>query len=202
MRDASAVNSIISQLGLNSSADRRAGTLSHGNKQRLGLAKALLAKPELLILDEPANGLDPAGIVEIRELLRSLARDQGVTVFMSSHILSEVARLARRIGIIHQGRHLTELDADELDRQRRRKIVVDARDRAGARSVLTEKGFAPEGEQDGSLRLTEPGALERPDDVARLLVEGGHPPTLLRIDEEDLETYFLRLVRSRKEEGP
>jgi ABC-2 type transport system ATP-binding protein len=85
-----AVNRVIERLGLAEYADRRAGTLSHGNAQRLGLAKALLHNPELLILDEPANGLDPAGIVEIRNLLIELARDQGVTVFMSSHILGEV----------------------------------------------------------------------------------------------------------------
>src|SRR5574341_278480 len=106
--DPKAVGRVIEQLGLIAYADRRAGTLSHGNAQRLGLAKALLHNPELLILDEPANGLDPDGIVEIRNLLIELAREQGVTVFMSSHILSEVSRLAERIGIIHQWRLLQE----------------------------------------------------------------------------------------------
>ncbi|HEX9617378.1 MAG TPA: ABC transporter ATP-binding protein, partial [Anaerolineales bacterium] len=79
------VDRVIEQLGLAAYADRRTGTLSHGNHQRLGLAKALLHSPELLLLDEPASGLDPAGIVEIRELLLQLVREQGVTVFMSSH---------------------------------------------------------------------------------------------------------------------
>ena len=90
-----AVSQIIERLGLGEYANRRAGNLSLGNAQRLGLAKALLHDPRLLILDEPANGLDPAGIVEIRELLLELTREQGVTVFMSSHILAEVSRLAR-----------------------------------------------------------------------------------------------------------
>ncbi len=99
-----AVGRIIERLALGPYAGRRAGTLSQGNAQRLGLAKALLHEPELLLLDEPANGLDPAGIVEIRELLLGLTRERGVTVFMSSHILAEVARLAQRIGVIHQGR--------------------------------------------------------------------------------------------------
>jgi ABC-2 type transport system ATP-binding protein len=106
--ESQAVARIIERLDLNQYADQRAGTLSLGNVQRLGLAKALLHKPELLLLDEPANGLDPAGIVEIRTLLIELAREQGVTVFMSSHILSEVSRLAKRIGIIHQGRLIQE----------------------------------------------------------------------------------------------
>ena len=98
-----AVGRMIERMGLSAYADRRAGTLSQGNAQRLGLAKALLHAPMLLLLDEPANGLDPAGIVEIRELLLELTREQGVTVFLASHILAEVSRLAQRIGIIHQG---------------------------------------------------------------------------------------------------
>ena len=117
-----AVDMIMERLGLDLYTDRRAGTLSHGNAQRLGLAKALLHGPRLLVLDEPTLGLDPAGIVEIRQLLLELVNQQGVTVFMSSHILAEVARLARRIGIIHNGELLQELSAEELDRNRRRLL--------------------------------------------------------------------------------
>src|SRR5450759_4723863 len=94
----------------------------------MGLAKALLHSPKLLFLDEPANGLDPAGIVEIRELLLELTREQGVTVFMCSHILAEVSRLAQRIGIIHNGRLLQELNVDELEQNRRRRLLLRARD--------------------------------------------------------------------------
>ena len=86
-----------------------------------------LDKPELLILDEPTNGLDPAGVVEIRELLRELAYQDGVTIFMSSHILTEVDRLASRIGIIHWGRLTEELDASRLDQLRGWKLVVRSR---------------------------------------------------------------------------
>ena len=119
---------MIERLGLAAYADRRAGNLSQGNAQRLGLAKALLHAPKLLFLDEPANGLDPAGIVEIREFLLELTRKQGLTVFMSSHILAEVARLAQRIGIIHQGHLLQELNMEELERNRRRRLLVRVRD--------------------------------------------------------------------------
>ena len=83
-------------------------------RQRLALARALLHSPELLVLDEPANALDPAGIVEVRELLRSLADERGVTVFMSSHILAEVAHLADRIGIVHEGHLIEESSREEL----------------------------------------------------------------------------------------
>jgi ABC-2 type transport system ATP-binding protein len=122
-----AVGRIIEQMGLSAFVDRRTGNLSHGNAQRLGLAKALLHKPRLLLLDEPTNGLDPAGIVDIRELLLELTREQGVTVFMSSHILAEVSRLARRIGIIHEGRLLQELNIDELERNRMRRLPAGTR---------------------------------------------------------------------------
>lgn len=109
-----AVAGAIEQLGLSDYADRQAGRLSLGNKQRLSLARALLHFPDILILDEPANGLDPAGIVEVRQLIRSLADERGVTVFMSSHILGEVAHLADRIGIIHDGRLIEERSRDDL----------------------------------------------------------------------------------------
>lgn len=126
---AGAVSDVIERLGLGALADRRADHLSLGNKQRLALARALVHAPELLVLDEPANALDPAGIVEIRELLRSLADDQGTTVFISSHILVEVAHLADRIGIVHDGRLVEELD--------RAALVVAAR--AFTAEQLTEQ---------------------------------------------------------------
>jgi ABC-2 type transport system ATP-binding protein len=192
--DRRAVDRAIDRLGLAPYADRLAGTLSLGNAQRLGLAKALLHEPALLVLDEPANALDPAGVVEVRALLRELSRAHGVTIFMSSHILSEVARLATRIGILHHGRLLEELDAAALDRRRGRTLIVDARDRDGAEATLRRAGFVVQRCADGGLRLTEERAADRPDAVAQLLVAAGVPPTRLALDEDDLETQFLRLV--------
>lgn len=192
------ISHVIERLGLSAYADRRAGTLSHGNKQRLGLAKALFHSPQLLILDEPANGLDPAGIVEIRNLLLELAQEQGVTVFMSSHILGEVARLAQRIGIIHRGRLLQELDVAELERNRRRQLVLRTRDSAAAHAVLRSAGFAAALAGEGTITLQDGAAIGQPDEIAALLCRAGHPPTLLVVEEEDLEQYFLRLVSANK----
>src|SRR5574337_917064 len=135
-----AIGRIIERMGLAAYADRWTGNLSLGNAQRLGLAKALLHNPKLLLLDEPANGLDPAGIVEIRELLLALTREQGVTVFLASHILAEVSRLAQRIGILHQGYLLQELDVDELEQNRRRRLLLRARDMEAARLALATAG--------------------------------------------------------------
>ena len=189
-----AVDSIIDQLGLSVYAGRRTSTLSHGNAQRLGLAKALIHTPELLILDEPANGLDPAGIVEIRNLLRELAQERGVTIFMSSHILGEVARLADRIGIIHEGRLLQELDIAELERHRRHWLEIRVHDKEAAQAVLANAGFSAETTQGSTIELLEEAAIERPDEIASLLVNAGHAPTMLKVEHEDLEHYFLRLV--------
>jgi ABC-2 type transport system ATP-binding protein len=188
------VDQVIERLGLIEYADRRAGTLSHGNGQRLGLAKALLHNPQLLLLDEPANGLDPAGIVEIRNLLIELAHEHGVTVFMSSHILGEVSRLADRIGIIHQGQLIRELNIDELERDRRHHLMIRARDPQAARSLLIRAGFSAEIKSEGVIEVKDAAALEQPDDVATRLVNGGQPPTMLIVEQEDLEHYFLRLV--------
>ena len=189
-----AVGRTIERLGLAAYANRRAGTLSQGNAQRLGLAKALIHSPKLLFLDEPANGLDPAGIVEIRELLLELTREHGVTVFMSSHILAEVSRLARRIGIIHKGRLLQELSSDELQRNRRRRLLIRAREVEPAQRALIAAGQPAEILQDGAIELRNDSAVERPDDINRLLVEAGTSPTQLVVEEEELEQYFLRLV--------
>jgi ABC-2 type transport system ATP-binding protein len=189
-----AVSQIIERLELGAYANRRASTLSHGNAQRLGLAKALLHNPKLLILDEPANGLDPAGIVEIRDLMREMTREQGMTVFMSSHILAEVARLAQRIGIIHKGHLIQELDINELERNRMRRLLLRARDVEAAQRVLAAAGQPAEILQDGSIELKNVSSVERPDEINSLLVEAGTPPTQLIVEEEELEQYFLRLV--------
>jgi ABC-2 type transport system ATP-binding protein len=193
--DAGATRRAVERFRLAAYAERRAGTLSTGNLQRLGLARALLHDPELVVLDEPTNGLDPAGVVEVRELLRALARDQGTTIFMSSHILAEVDRLATRIGIIHQGRLIEELDMGELERRRTRWLVVDARDRSAARGALEAAGYAVTcpGDDDAFM-LRDPRAVEAPDEVARVLVAAGTPPIRLAVEQEDLEQHFLRLT--------
>ncbi len=211
-----AVTEVIDRLALGPYADRRADTLSLGNKQRLSLARALLHAPDVLILDEPANGLDPAGIVEVRGLLRRLA-DDGVTVFMSSHILSEVGQLADRIGLIHEGRLLDELDRAALRERARPYLEVRVDDAERARAVLGKAGFRLErdasgragrsghgpdvfrpdesvpnrlGIEGGGFRVF--GADGRAPEIARRLVEAGVAIETLVPGHESLEGYFLR----------
>ena len=188
------VDEIIERLALNAYAGRRAGTLSLGNLQRLALARALLHGPDLLILDEPANGLDPAGVIEIRELLRDLAQHEGVTVFMSSHILGEVDLLASRIGIVHRGRLVEELDNAALEQRRDRRLEVGAHDLDTAETALLAAGLTPQRRGQGRLELRDPMALDAPDRVAEILVSAGVPPTHLAIARESLEEHFMRLT--------
>jgi len=195
--DMSATSRVIERLGLAPYADRKAGVLSTGNLQRLGLARALLHEPELLILDEPANGLDPAGVVEIRELLASLAREKGVTVFMSSHILTEVDRLATRIGIIHKGRLIEELDAKKLEELRSRRLEIKTRNLEAAQSALAKAGFAVK-INESMIVVTEARAIDAPDEVATLLVNAGTPPSRLAVEQENLEDYFLGLTGEKE----
>jgi ABC-2 type transport system ATP-binding protein len=187
-----AVGEAIGLLRLDGLADRPAKVLSLGNKQRLSLARALLHSPELLILDEPTNALDPAGIVEVRELLRSLARERGATVFVSSHILGEIAQLADRIGIMHEGRLIEELDREQLRAQERLYVRVGVSDTERAASALAAAGFARVEQPGDELRVYD--AEGRVPEMARLLVGAGLDLTELTTVREDLERHFLRLT--------
>jgi ABC-2 type transport system ATP-binding protein len=189
-----AVGEAMALLGLAELADRQAGRLSLGNKQRLSLARAVLHRPDLIILDEPANGLDPAGIIEIRELLRRLAKEQGVTVFLSSHILAEVAHLADRIGIVHEGSLLQELDYAELRTRTRRYLDIGVDDPDRAAALLRERMGIDSVERtaEGALRLFD--GLDHSAEVARILVGAGLDLNYLVPAQEDLESYFMRLT--------
>ena len=190
-----AVEDAITLFGLRPYADRRARTLSLGNLQRLGLAKAMLHRPSLVLLDEPVNGLDPAGVVETRTLLSGLAREHGTTVFLSSHILGEVARLATRVGVLHHGRLVDEFTAADLPRRVDRHLIVATQDDTRAATVLAANGMTVTPAESG-LRLTDDRAIQNPEVVAAALVHGGCPPTRLTVVAEDLESHFLRLVGS------
>ena len=191
--DSNATTRIMKELDLTPYKDRKAGTLSMGNLQRLGLARALLHEPDLLILDEPANGLDPAGIVEIRKLLESLAQEKGVTIFMSSHILTEVDRLATRIGIIHKGRLIEELDTNQIEKLRARRLAVKARDLTAAQFSLQSAGYELS-TIDGRILLDDEHAIEHPDDIAHILVNAGTPPTHLALEQQNLEEHFMQII--------
>jgi len=189
-----AVDEVIDLLKLGEYVNRRAGRLSLGNKQRLSLARALVHRPELLILDEPANGLDPAGIVEIRALLRRLADDQGVTIFMSSHLLDEVEHLADRVGIVHAGRLVEEVNYKELRDNGKVAIEIEVDDVALAERVLRGELALVEVTRSGDTGLRIADQAAKPALIARALVGAGVALERLAPVEEDLERHFMRLT--------
>ncbi len=195
--DRKAVDGVIDKLRLGTYADRKAKNLSLGNNQRLGLARALIHNPDILILDEPANGLDPAGIFEIREMLNNLAVNHGVTIFISSHILGEISRFANRIGIIHEGKLIQELDSGQLETLYRKRLLINSNDNNLALAILHKNGYEAAIFEGGLLSVSDERAIEMPGSIAEIMVNGGCPPTLLKVEEEDLETYFLRIIGAK-----
>ncbi|MFK0524061.1 ABC transporter ATP-binding protein [Paenibacillus illinoisensis] len=194
-----AVDEIMEQLNLTQYADSKAKDLSLGNAQKLGLAKALIHKPDVLILDEPTNALDPAGIVEVREMLRALASQQGVTVFISSHILEEISKMASRIGIIHKGVLLEELTTKDFETIRRKQLMIGTKDDRKAQAILSDSGYAVHSTSNNGFALLDDHAVKHPEHIARLLAHHEVPLTMLNIEEENLEHYFLNVIGAEEE---
>jgi len=190
------IDEIIDKLKLTKYKDKKAKVLSLGNQQRLGLAKALIHKPKLLVLDEPINGLDPEGISEVRELLKDLAL-QGSTIFLSSHILGEVSKVANRIGIIHEGKLIKELATRELTDQLVKKIVVTTHDNTQAVKYLSSSNYKAILTDHNEIEVTNVEAFSHPENISKLLVEKGIPPKQVYMFTEDLEMYFLRTIRNK-----
>ena len=200
MDNRNAVVSIMDKFKLTEYANRKAKNLSLGNAQRLGIAKALIHNPTILILDEPANGLDPAGIYEIREMLSDLAKNHGVTIFISSHILGEISRYATRIGIIHNGVLIQELNTNELEQLCQKRLKVNTGNNNHARSVLQQNGITAKETPDKMLEIQSEEIINNPESVVTLLVNNQVPPSLLNVVEEDLESYFLRTIKIKGDE--
>jgi ABC-2 type transport system ATP-binding protein len=197
LKNSESTEQIIQKLGLSPYIGKKANDLSLGNKQRLGLAKALVHRPKILILDEPTNGLDPAGIVEIRNYLKELATEFGVTILLSSHQLSEISKTATRIGIIHHGKIVSEFKTKELDLLQNKKLWIHTTDNILANSVLSRNGYKSV-LVDGQLWCSDKKALTSPEEIATLLVNSGCPPKSLQTESEDLESQFLRLIGQKE----
>jgi bacitracin transport system ATP-binding protein len=203
-----AIDEAIELTGLGRERGRKAGTLSTGTRQRLGLARALLHKPEILVLDEPTNGLDPAGIKEVRLLLRRLVDETGTTIFMSSHILTEVEQLVTRLGIISRGRLLEEIDYEELRARSRAYLELQVSDTGAAVRILGERFRVRDltVQEDGKIRVFE--CLDRAGEMNTALVSSEIMVSRLVFNEESLEDHFMKLtqedyhVQSASRRGP
>lgn len=175
--------------------DKSFQNYSLGMKQRLGVAAALVHEPELLILDEPINGLDPAGIVEIRDLLLNISSDLGITVLISSHILSEIELLADEIGVIDNGELIKELTKEELDAESRKKVIIKVDSIDSAADVLGKNGYK-EGE-DFKINNDEINVFTDVDSrfkINELLVKNNIQVNDFYLKEENLEEFFMRVL--------
>ena len=199
IRNKDVIDWVIEKLKLDQYKDKQVKHLSLGNIARLGIAKAIIHKPEILILDEPTNGLDPFGVIEVRELLKELANNLGTTVLISSHKLEEISKVATRIVIIHGGRLIREVESKELDLYLEKRLLVSGRNNKAMKEVLSAKGYQVNFKSDLEnnscyLELIDTKSVESSEEIATLLVNAGYPPKMLTVEKEDLENYFLRVL--------
>ena len=189
------IDSALRQVGMEKRASEKFKKYSLGMKQRLGIASALLGEPEVLILDEPTNGLDPRGVAEMRELIRDLGRKE-ITILLSSHMLVEVEHVCERVGMLSRGKLVSEGSVDEL-RGRHEEVIIRAEPAAEAIRVARQANFDVSDETaDGELRIV--ADEDSIPELARLLVEAGVGIRELRPERRSLEDAYLEVAGSEE----
>lgn len=191
IRSFDTIPQLLKMVGLENTGRKKAKNFSLGMRQRLGIAIALAGNPRFLVLDEPINGLDPQGIIEIRQLLLNLNQKYGITILVSSHILDELSRLATHYGFIDNGKMLKEISADELERTFQKSIRIEVTDIKALTCVLEQKGQ--------SYKLLSSNTLEvysriNISQLVSALAEYGCEVLSVQEYEEDLENYYVDLI--------
>lgn len=188
------IERVLKTVGLIDIKNKKVKNFSLGMKQRLGIAIALLGDPEFLILDEPINGLDPMGIVEIRELLKKLNVEKGVTILISSHILGELYHLANCYGIIHRGKLLEQITSEELNDRCRKLLHIKVDDAAKASVILNKKLSTLNFEvmTDNIIKLYD--YIDQSGKVSTILAREGIEVEQIMPMGDDLETYFSKVI--------
>lgn len=184
----------LQMLGLSDAADKPAGSYSLGMKQRLGIARAILCKPELVILDEPTNGLDPAGMKQIRDLFRMLCTEYGMTLMISSHLLPEIESIADTVGVIHHGKMMKEISMKEIAETNTAYIELAVEDTKKAAYVLAEKMQLSNFKivNDSGIRIYEQGVTTQK--ISRELMANDVEIASISQHTETLEDYFLKIT--------
>lgn len=189
------VDRVLDFVRLSEVKNKRVKEFSLGMKQRLGIAQALMGNPELIILDEPTNGLDPSGIHEVRDLIKSLPREKGITVIVSSHILSEIELMADEVGIIKKGELLYQGKIEDLRKNNTSKILVKVSKEEEAASLLTRRGYRVE-KYNGRLWVKGEGLTAAK--LCKELVLAGYDVNHLSEEKKNLEEIFLSLTMEGK----
>lgn len=197
MKDTECISRALRLVGLSDTGKKKFREFSLGMKQRLGLALALLHSPKLLILDEPINGLDPEGIVEVRELLENLNKNEGVTILISSHILGELSQLAQRYGFIDKGRLIKEADLAEIESSGGSRTVITVDDTEKAKRLFSERYPSAKYEvKDNDLCIISGYS----DEMVSELSAVGVTVKGLKTETESLENYYIKMIGSNKNE--
>ncbi len=185
-----AIDEVVELVGLSARIKDKVGVYSHGMRQRLALAQALLPQPELIILDEPTDGLDPKGIAELRQTLRTLNEQRGITILFSSHLLSEVEQLCDRLAVLHRGKLIFEGCWEEAG-QDAAWLDLDVDRREQAMSDLRAAGLLQAGSPADRLQLTDSVSSA---DVNHWLVEHGYRVSRLALERPTLEDFYMQTV--------
>lgn len=193
VRNKNVVTQLLESVGLGDVGKKPAGRFSLGMKQRLGIALALVGEPDLVVLDEPINGLDPQGIVEVREIIDKLNKEQNITFIISSHILEELSKLATDYGIIHHGTLLQEMSREELLEKCSERIELRADDTAKACTVLETMGIKEyKVVNKDTIQIFE--RLQDSGDITVTLAQNGVKTLSISVKNEALEDYYLNLT--------
>ena len=191
------VNRLLELVGLQNAGSKKVKKFSLGMKQRLGIALALAGNPELMILDEPINGLDPQGIVEIRNTIEKLNKENGITFIISSHILEELSKIATRYGIIEKGSIIKELSADELSAEGSERIELITDNNEKAVNILTQMNISKfKVIDDKKIHIFE--RFQDTGDITMTLAQNGVKTIQIYINNDDLENYYLKLTGGAK----
>jgi ABC-2 type transport system ATP-binding protein len=178
--------------------NKKVNEFSLGMKQRLGIAQALMGNPKLLILDEPTNGLDPAGIIEIRNLIRYLSKEKKITIIISSHILNEIELVATEVGVINKGKLLYQGSLEDLKKNSTNEVIIGLEkkeEKVLIMKFLLARGYRVEEE---NLRLKIKGNNLSPSKICREIVMGGYSLNYLAEEKSSLEEIFLGLTKEEK----
>lgn len=183
---------ILDMVGLSGVGKKKTKKFSLGMKQRLSIGIALIGNPEFLVLDEPINGLDPAGILEVRQLLLKLNQEKQITILISSHILGELSKMATKYGIINQGELIEEFSAEELEQRGKRYVRIVTDDPEKAYTVIKEKLGMEQVEQSEEKEIIVHDDVEQVAQINRELVLAGIMVSFIGVEGRDMEKYFVK----------